>query len=135
MYMAKPAAKEGDEISGESEVWVQGSQSPVVASFYYAGLINKYCSFDVFIMGKPAATLGSTATTPPVPPLASVLSNANYIATIAKGSTTVFINSKSAARDGDEAEECDYSTTPSPGECDKKQNGKVKAEGSVYVGD
>jgi uncharacterized Zn-binding protein involved in type VI secretion len=139
--MAEPAAKEGDKISGTSQVWVKlPESSPSTVPFKYEGSIDKSCSSNVFIMGMPAATMGSTATTTPetsVPYLQSPIDNPidNKTATVATGSSTVLINNKSAARNEDKAEACDFSTTSSPGKCDKKQNGKVNATGSVYIGD
>ncbi|MGE5402344.1 MAG: PAAR domain-containing protein [Ignavibacteriales bacterium] len=137
--MPEAAAKEGDNITGKSTVWVQPGSSPTTVPFTYNGSIDNSFSPNVFIMGKHAAIVGSKATTNPVPPVPNLLSPIdnpvdNKIATITTGSSTVFINNKSAARNKDKAEACDFSTTPSPGKCDKKQNGNVDATGSVYIG-
>lgn len=150
--MAEPAAKEGDEISsdGTSQVWVQcsePSQPPYkyqAVAFSYEGNIDSESNSSVFIMSKPAAMVGSTATnsTPPDTQIAvttkgKVITFVNNAATITTGSSTVFINGHKAARNKDIAKTWDYSTPPPPGNNNAKEieNAKVKAEGSVYVGD
>lgn len=148
----KPAAKKGDKISsdGTSQVWVQcyvPLQPPYkyqAVAFSYEGNIDSVFSSSVFIMSKPAAMVGSTATnsTPPnkqsaVTTQGNMITVANNTATITKGSSTVFINGYNAARSEDIAKTWDYSTPPPPGNNNAKEieNAKVKAEGSVYVGD
>lgn len=146
--MAEPAAKEGDEISsdGTSQVWVQpqGSPppSPKLVAFKYEGSIDNVCSSNVFIIGKPAATVDSTATnsTPPnkqgdVIGQGTVMTTADNTATITTGSSTVYINGKKAARNEDKAKTWNYSKPSPPGIPQKIENGKVKATGSVYIGD
>jgi len=74
----------------------------------FTGVIDAGLSSDVKIMGKPAATQGSTATnTPPHAPIggAFVRTPANR-GTIQTGSATVRINGKPAARSGDTALTC-----------------------------
>ncbi len=79
-------------------------------------------------MAMPAATMNSTATnTPPHVPIGGtfVKPPANR-ATITIGSTTVFINGKAAARNGDTATTCnDPADSPV---------GKVVAVGTVMIG-
>jgi uncharacterized Zn-binding protein involved in type VI secretion len=85
-------------------------------------------SGNVNVMGKPAATVGSTATNQPahIPiggPFAKPPTNRGQVIT---GSGTVFINGKPAARNGDTALTCnDPVDLP---------NGTVVAVGTVLVG-
>ncbi|MHC1754030.1 MAG: PAAR domain-containing protein [Methanosarcina sp.] len=146
--MAEPAAKKdditiSDSTSKASNVWVQppGSNPPIAVVFSYEGNIDNMLSSNVFIMGKPAATVGSTATNsnppdtqPAVTGQGRVITVFNNIATITTGSSTVYINGKKAARNGDKAKTWDYSTPPSPGTPKEIENAKVKTIGSVFIG-
>lgn len=74
----------------------------------FMGILDGGLSSDVLIEGRPAATVGSTATnTPPhIPqggPFQIPPTNQGRITT---GSGTVLINSKPAARNGDTAMTC-----------------------------
>lgn len=96
----------------------------------FAGIINGGLSSDVNIMGMPAATVDSTAdNTPPhiaTPPGTSFQKPPSNKATIKMGSSTVKINGKAAARNGDTAETCnDPSDLPA---------GTVIAVGTVMIG-
>lgn len=96
----------------------------------FSGMINGNLSRDVKIMGKPAATVGSTAdNTPPhipTPPGTAFQKPPTNKATIAIGSPTVMINGKMAARHGDTANTCnDPADLPI---------GKVIAVGTVSIG-
>lgn len=137
--MVEPAAKQGDIIKSDviSQVWVQSGSSPQLVPFTYAGPIKDQLSSNVRIMGKLAATKGSTATNSPSlkEQIPSVLSQVNDTGTIITGSSSVFINGKQAARNGDKAEIWDYSTGSSPGIPKLKPNAKVGASGSVFIGD
>jgi uncharacterized Zn-binding protein involved in type VI secretion len=136
----------GDEISsnGTSNVWVKppGSLPPKPVAFKYNGSIDNNCSSNVFIMGKSAATVGSTATNSKPPAMQTEVTsqgtlltkNVNNNATITNGSSTVYINGKKAARNEDKANTWDYSTPPSPGTGIEVENAKVKAIGSVNIG-
>ena len=113
--MAQPAAKQGDQITGVDIhiVLVPAPPAPPIPTplpHPFAGILNGNLSTDVFVMGLPAATLGSTATnTPPhfpTPPGVSFTVPPTNQATITIGSTTVLINSKPAARAGDTAQSC-----------------------------
>lgn len=137
--MAEPAAKQGDIIKsdGTSQVWVQSESSPKLVPFTYAGPIKDQPSSNVRIMGKSAATKGSTATKLPSlkEQFPSVLSKVDDTGTIITGSSSVFINGKQAARNGDKANTWDYSEGLSPGKPNEKPNAKVEASGSVFIGD
>jgi uncharacterized Zn-binding protein involved in type VI secretion len=145
--MAQPAAKQGDQLVSDSssKVWVQPPGGPppppVTVPFAYAGQINAGLSRNVFVMGKPAATVSSTATnaTPPasqptVTGAGTPLSVVDNTGTISVGSSKVFINGKAAARNGDKAKTWDYSTGPAPGVGKEVENGKVVATGQVFIG-
>ena len=76
----------------------------------FTGIINGELSPNVKIMGMPAATVGSTAdNTPPhipTPPGTAFQRPPANKGTIVRGSQTVNINGKSAARNGDVATTC-----------------------------
>jgi uncharacterized Zn-binding protein involved in type VI secretion len=130
--MGQPGAKMGDQIVATDTHIVQvptpGGPVPTPLPFPFNGLIQGGLSTNVQIMGRPAATLGSTANNVPphipapgpfqVPP-----TNQGAIIT---GSPTVLINSKPAARNGDTAMTCN---DPAP-----LPVGKVVAVGTVLIG-
>jgi uncharacterized Zn-binding protein involved in type VI secretion len=96
----------------------------------FDGIINGGLSSDVNIMGMPAATVDSSAdNTPPHSPTApgsSFQSPPANKATINTGSSTVKINGKMAARNGDTAMTCnDPEDLPA---------GTVVASGTVAIG-
>lgn len=133
--MGQPAAKQGDQIVGTDTHVVlvpaaAGAPVPTPLPHPFTGMINGGLSSDVTIMGKPAAVLGSTAdNTPPHVPTAPgttfQLPPTNK-ATIQRGSATVKINGKPAARAGDTALTCnDPSDLPS---------GTVSAGSTVMIG-
>ncbi len=131
--MGQPAAKQGDRVVGTDIhiVMVPGTPPvPTPLPHPFTGMINGGLSSDVTIMGKPAAVVGSTAAnTPshvPTPPGTSFQRPPAGKATIQRGSATVKINGKSAARAGDTALSCgDPSDLPS---------GTVLAVGTVMIG-
>lgn len=131
--MAMPAAKQGDKVMAtDIHIIMNPSPSgsvPTPTPHPFTGTITGGCSTDVMIMGKPAATLGSTAqNTPPHIPMGAgpfAVPPTNQ-ATIIKGSLTVFINSKPAARNGDTAITCN-DPVPLP-------SGTVVAVGMVFIG-
>lgn len=133
--MGQPAAKQGDRVVGVDThiviVPTPGAPpTPTPLPHPFAGMINGKLSRNVNIMGKPAATVDSTATnTPshiPTAPGTSFQKSPANKATIKMGSTTVNINGKAAARNGDTAETCnDPADAPV---------GKVVAVGTVMVG-
>ena len=133
--MGQPAAKQGDQVVATDIhiVMVPAPPSPPVPTplpHPFTGIIDGNLSQDVKIMGMPAATVDSTAsTTPPhitTPPGTVFQSPPSNKATIKLGSFTVKINGKMAARNGDTAMTCnDPSDMPV---------GKVVAIGTVFIG-
>ena len=129
--MGLPAAKQDDQVKATDTHIVKlpnGTLTPLLHPF--TGVINGGLSRDVKIMGKPAATVGSTAkNTPshqPSPPGTAFESPPSNKGTITTGSATVKINGKAAARNGDTATTCnDPNDLPV---------GKVVATGTVYIG-
>lgn len=132
--MGQPAAKQGDQITALDTHIVMVPSGPAVVPtplpHPFSGIINGGLSGDVKIMGKPAATIDSTAdNTPPhipTPPGTTFQKPPANKATIKIGSQTVKINGKSAARNGDVATTCnDPSDVPV---------GTVIAVGTVLIG-
>ncbi|MGB7922518.1 MAG: PAAR domain-containing protein [Pyrinomonadaceae bacterium] len=130
-----PAAKQGDQIVAVDTHIVMvpappGPPVPTPLPHPFAGIINGGLSSDVKIMGKPAATVDSTAdNTPPhvpTPPGTAFQKPPSNKGTIKIGSPTVKINGKMAARNGDMAMTCnDPADMPA---------GKVIAVGTVMIG-
>lgn len=132
--MRRPAAKQGDRILASDTHIVMvpagGAELPLPMLHPFSGAIDGALSANVRIMGRPAATVGSTATNGPahVPtsPGTRFFRPPTNRGTIARGSATVFINGRPAARDGDPALTCnDPADAPV---------GAVVAAGSVLVG-
>ena len=133
--MGQPLAKKGDKVTAVDTHIVMvpsppGSPVPTPLPHPFSGIIDGNLSSDVKVMGMAAATVDSTATnTPshiPTPPGTSFQSPPSNKATIKKGSGSVNINGKAAARNGDTAETCnDPSDAPV---------GTVVAVGTVLVG-
>jgi len=132
--MAQPAAKQGDMIQAVDThiVMVPSPGGPVptpTPGHPFAGMIQGGLSTNVTIMGMPAATVGSTATNqPPHIPIGgpSFQIPPTNQGTITRGSSTVTINGKQVARQGDQAQTCD-DINPLP-------HGQVIAAGTVLVG-
>jgi uncharacterized Zn-binding protein involved in type VI secretion len=108
--MGQPAAKQGDRVTATDTHLIQppGPSSPVPTPHPFSGIIDGGLSSNVKIQNMPAAMVQSTATnTPPHIPIGGtfVVPPKNK-ATIIKGSGTVFINKKAAARSGDTALTC-----------------------------
>jgi uncharacterized Zn-binding protein involved in type VI secretion len=102
-----PAAKQGDKIVAMDIhiVIIAGVPSPVVLPFN--GIINGGLSTNVTVQGMAAATVNSTATnTPPHIPPSPFQKPPSNQGQIIKGSATVTINGKAAARAGDTALTC-----------------------------
>ncbi|HVE86945.1 MAG TPA: PAAR domain-containing protein [Myxococcales bacterium] len=130
--MGQPAAKKGDQIVAVDThiVIMPPTAPPAPLPHPFAGIISGGLSSDVNIMGMPAATVDSTAdNTPPhlpTPPGTAFQSPPSNKATIKVGSSTVKINGKAAARNGDTAETCnDPADLPV---------GQVIAAGTVMIG-
>jgi uncharacterized Zn-binding protein involved in type VI secretion len=132
--MGQPAAKQDDRILAVDIHIVMipspGGPIPTPLPHPFNGVINNGLSQDVKIMGKPAATVDSTADNIPAhlptPPGTSFQKKPDDKATIKLGSPTVKINGKMAARNGDMAETCnDPVNIPA---------GQVLALGTVMIG-
>jgi uncharacterized Zn-binding protein involved in type VI secretion len=108
--MSRPAATKGDRITAVDTHMIQppGPSSPVPVPHVFNGILDGELSRDVNIEGKAAATVDSTATNTPshVPQGGSFVNPPSNKGKIIMGSTSVFINSKAAARLGDTAETC-----------------------------
>jgi len=130
--MGQPAAKEGDQVLAIDIhiIMIPTPVGPVPTPLPhpFAGMIDGELSSDVNIMGKPAATVDSTATNTPshIPMGGPFQSPPSNKATITMGSATVNINGKKAARMGDTAETCN-DPADLPG-------GTVIAVGTVLIG-
>ncbi len=132
--MGQPAAKQGDRITGtDTHIVMVPSPSgtvPTPLPHPFNGIISGGLSPNVKIMGRQAATQGSTAdtdNTPPHVPQGGAFQrppvNKGQIIT---GSATVLINGKPAARSGDTALTCnDPADLPV---------GTVVAMGTVMIG-
>lgn len=131
--MGQPAAKQGDRVVAVDMhvVMVPGTPpAPTPLPHPFSGVLSDGLSADVKISGLPAATVGSVANnTPPHVPTAPGTSFQRPPAnkgTVQKGSATVMINGKPAARAGDKALTCnDPVDIPA---------GTVVAFGSVLLG-
>ncbi len=130
--MGQPAAKQGDQIVGVDTHIVMipspGGPVPTPLPHPFSGLIDGSLSSDVKIMGMQAATVNSTATnTPPhIPQGGPFQTPPSNRGTIMMGSTTVLINGKGAARNGDTANTCNDPTD--------MPVGTVIAVGTVLIG-
>ena len=131
--MGQPGAKEGDQIVA-TDIHIilipaaAGATVPTPLPHPFTGMIDGGLSSDVRIMGKPAATVDSTATNTPshIPQGGPFQSPPSNKGTIKMGSTTVMIKGKMAARNGDMAETCnDPADMPV---------GQVIAIGTVFIG-
>src|SRR5262245_47103442 len=96
----------------------------------FVGMLSGGLSSDVKIMGKPAATVDSTADNSPAhvptPPGTSFQKPPANKGTVMVGSATVKINNKAAARMGDPVKTCnDPADLPV---------GKIIAVGTVLIG-
>ena len=133
LFMALPAAKMGDRIVATDIHLVVVPGTPPTTSALphpFTGTINGNLSSNVKIMRQPAATVGSTAVnTPshiPTAPGTTFQKPPSNQGTIRSGSSTVRINGKMAARNGDSAETCnDPADLPV---------GQVVAVGTVLIG-
>lgn len=107
-----PAAKMGDKVVGTDihiiNIPSPGGPVPTPLPHPFAGTITSGCSTDVLIQGMPAAVLGSTATNAPphIPQGGPFLNPPTNQGTVIKGSATVMINNKPAARTGDTVMTC-----------------------------
>jgi uncharacterized Zn-binding protein involved in type VI secretion len=129
--MGQPAAKMGDRVTGiDIHIILVPAVVPVPTPIPHPfnGIIQQDVSTNVRIMGQPAATVGSAATNMPphIPQGGPFQIPPRNRGVIMKGSMTVFINGKPAARAGDTALTCnDPVDLP---------NGTVVATGTVFIG-
>lgn len=132
--MGQAAAKESDRIvATDTHIVMVPSPSgavPTPLPHPFSGALNGNLSGDVKIMGKKAATAGSTADNSPAhtptPPGTSFQKPPANKGTIKTGSSSVNINGKAAARNGDTAETCNDPTD--------LPIGTVVAAGTVLIG-
>lgn len=131
--MSKPAAKQGDKIIATDihilMVPTPGGPVPTPTPMPFNGTLMSGLSTDVFIEGKPAATVDSVAMNQPVhiPAAGPFQKPPTNQGKIMIGSTGVFINGKPAARQGDMAMTCnDPADMPI---------GQVMAVGTVFIGE
>jgi len=130
--MGQPAAKQGDQVLATDTHVVMipspGGPVPTPLPSPFVGIIDGSLSSDVKIGGMAAAVQGSTATNTPahIPaggPFQKPPANRGQIML---GSSTVLINGKPAARNGDTALTCnDPADLPI---------GQVVAAGTVLIG-
>ncbi len=130
--MGQPAAKDGDQVVATDihiiMIPTPGGPVPTPLPHPFTGIIDGELSGDVKIMGKPAATVDSTATNTPshIPQGGPFQSPPSNKGTIKMGSATVKINGKKVARNADMAETCnDPADMPV---------GQVIAVGTVFIG-
>ncbi len=132
--MGQPAAKQGDQVVAvDSHIVLvpsAGGPVPTPLPHPFSGRLDGGLSSNVKIMGRPAATVGSTASNQPPhfptsPGTAFQVPPTNQ-ATILRGSSTVMINHKPAARAGDQTQTC-ADPVPNPG-------ATLIATGTVLIG-
>lgn len=131
--MGQPAAKQGDHITAVDTHIIlipapPGPPIPTPLPHPFNGLIDNGLSTNVNIEGRPAATVGSSASnTPPhIPQGGPFQMPPSNQGKIIMGSMTVLINNKPAARNGDTALTCNDPTD--------MPVGKVIAVGRVMIG-
>jgi uncharacterized Zn-binding protein involved in type VI secretion len=133
--MGVPAAKQGDKVMAVDTHIVMvpappGPPVPTPLPHVFSGMLTGGLSNDVKIMGKPAATVDSTADNSPphtpTPPGTTFQKPPANKGTVMMGSETVKINGKKAARLNDIVKTCnDPSDLPV---------GKIIAVGTVFIG-
>ena len=128
--MGMVAAKQGDQIKAvDTHNILQPPSGTLVPTPHpFNGIIDGNLSPNVKIMGRAAATTGSTATnTPPHVPIGGTFQKPpTNRGTIQADRRTVFINGKPVARTGDKAMTCNDPTDALAG--------TVVAIGTVMIG-
>lgn len=130
--MGQPAAKQGDQVVATDVHIIMipspGGPVPTPLPHPFTGILDGNLSANVKVMGMPAATVGSTArnTPPHIPQDGPFQIPPTNTGVIMMGSSTVMINGKPAARNGDTAQTC-ADPMPNPG-------GTVVAVGTVLIG-
>ena len=127
--MGPPAARQGDRVVATDTHLIQppGTAPPTPTPHPFSGIIDGSVSSNVKIGGAFAATVDSTGTnTPPHIPIGGTFVNPpSNRGTIDRGSSSVTINGKAAARAGDKASSCDDTGASSA---------TVVAAGTVTIG-
>lgn len=126
--MGQPAAKQGDRITATDMHLITQGTSTVSAPHPFSGILQNALSADVKILGRAAATVDSVAlnTPPHIPSGGSFVSPPANRGRVARGSATVRINGKAAARNGDPAFTCNDPVD--------QMVGSVVATGTVSIG-
>lgn len=131
--MGQPAAKQGDQVTATDTHIIlvpaaAGAPVPTPTPLPFAGILQSNLSTNVNIMSMPAATVGSIANnTPPHIPIGGSFSKPpTNMGQIINGSSSVFINGKAAARNGDTATTCNDPVDAPVG--------TVVATGTVLIG-
>jgi uncharacterized Zn-binding protein involved in type VI secretion len=111
--MGQPAAKQGDQVVGVDThiVMVPGSPPvPTPLPHPFTGQLQGGLAPSVLIEGKPAAVIGSTSPHTsghlPTPPGTSFQKPPSNSGTVQTGSSTVLIEGKGLARNGDTVITC-----------------------------
>ena len=110
--MGQPAAKQGDRVTAVDTHIVMipspGGPVPTPLPHPFSGIIGGGLSPNVKIMGRNAATVGSTADNlpPHIPQGGPFQRPPSNRAQLVVGSPTVFINGKPVVRNGDTALTC-----------------------------
>jgi len=131
--VSKPAAKMGDKVIATDTHIIMvpspGGPVPTPTPLPFSGTISSNVSQDVFIEGKPAATVDSVALNTPlhIPAGGPFQKPPTNQGKILMGSTGVFINGKPAARQGDQAITCNDPVDAPVG--------TVVAVGKVFIGE
>jgi len=132
-HLGKIAAKQGDKIVATDTHIIMvpspGGPVPTPTPLPFNGTITTNLSTDVFIEGKPAATVQSGAVNMPphIPAGGPCQKPPSNQGKILVGSTGVFINGKPAARQGDQAMTCNDPVDAPVG--------SVMAVGTVFIGE
>jgi uncharacterized Zn-binding protein involved in type VI secretion len=130
--MGQPAAKQNDKVMATDTHIIMipspGGPVPTPLPHPFIGMLMQGLSTDVFIGGLPAATKDSIAinTPPHIPQGGPFQKPPSNQGKIMMGSTTVYINKKMAARNGDPVMTCNDPTD--------MPVGKVIAVGTVFIG-
>lgn len=127
-----PAAAFGDQVVGTDTHIVMmpsaGGPVPTPVALPFAGPLTQGCCPSVLITGRPAATEGSVAlnTPPHIPPAGVFRTPPDNRGTVSRGSATVFIGGRPAARAQDPATTCNDPTVP--------HTSRVVATSTVLIG-
>ena len=129
--MAEPVAKDGDDVVAIDThivlVSSPGGPVPTMMPMPVRGPLSRELAASVFVDGKAVAVVGSKADNQPqhIPIGGPFQSSPSNEGTVAEGSTTVFIDGKGVARNGDPATTCNDPTD--------QQVGHVVASGTAYA--